>query len=331
MNMPPELNENIIAQLDEFVTLKLDELESYHSYRDEPPLILEVNTYRDIYRQARRVLPPQHSQLAYYKDKYLAVLMEYGYDMKGQWCGNGRYAEGAFLDALKVEPDLPLAHYRLGHTYYRYGHHAKAVEHFQQALRLRAANPKYALQPFHLDHAREVLTFCYLHLFRREASHLPEASNYPELRPVIERYANGLNLDKVCGIHRVMQNGQLSEAKPITTEEHRKLRQQIERESGLACLDLITLQPVFAYGYRELDLTHQRVNLDLLLFLFGQREDPQFATRNDAARKQVQRLREAFRVSLELEPPKLEFTREPGGPLQMRTELAVHLFTHVDQ
>lgn len=129
-----------------------------------------INAARRIYLISRNVELLSEAEKAFYKNKYINQLLDYGYRAKGGWEEGGNVAKGYFDDALNIEEKLPIAHYRLGHIHFKREDFGKAISHFYSAINLQN-NPygsKYSLEEYQIANARKILSYCTLMIFEKK-------------------------------------------------------------------------------------------------------------------------------------------------------------------
>lgn len=123
------------------------------------------------------------------QDLYIGDLIDYGYYAKGN--REYHYAQILFSQALRIDPKLPLVHYRLGHIHFKREQYAKAINGFEEALGFQkcgGVDKKYLLDGVQLKNAQKVLAYCALKVFHSLRKTALTADAYGELDPFIRSY-----------------------------------------------------------------------------------------------------------------------------------------------
>lgn len=132
---------------------------------------------------------------------------------------DAKHAEAPFREALRLEQDLPIAHYRLGHLAYTEGNYADSIFHFQKSLE-PSRTVKYEIIQYQVDIARKVLSFCCLKLFESYKNEAVLSREYTELDALINTYMGTETNHAKPIVISPFQPGTGLEFIPITYDEY---------------------------------------------------------------------------------------------------------------
>ncbi len=318
------INDNAISETEfyDWANQLLDDL------GEEPNKSENVNVHEQIYRRAGEIKLPAN-MVAYYRNALLDVLLQFGTDLKGQWKANGEWAEREFQRALRLDRNLPIAYYRLGHIAFNRRNFSEAIGYFQQALDC-AGLPKFSLQAYQADNAAKVLAYCLIQQLEWLRPRVKTGQDYPELDPIIRDYMRAVKpADRVVA-HLVYANGQLQPGEEVTYQQYLAIKDDVDHDPTTAYLDSYHGSPAVGYMGREADLERSRVVYTTLCRLLGLSAEPYTSTRTNTLNQQMVRLRSALSQCC-LTPNLLRIVNEAGEPPRIETDLTIHIFRQISE
>lgn len=169
-----QLESKTIDELLELETILLE-----HRAEDKPSAIFQlINLYRVLLWKIRR-----DNTYSYLDEKVKKDLVKhyiwYGTYLKTIDRRDFRVAADSLRSALKLNRDIPIAHYRLGFLAYRYKDYSKALVHFETAIELnkRSLESEYKLNELQHYYAHLYLTNSALYIAQFTHESLDEMEN----------------------------------------------------------------------------------------------------------------------------------------------------------
>lgn len=183
----------------------------------------------------------------YCKDIYIKNILKYGFYIKGRWENNGHTARKYFMSALRINPNLPIANYRIGHILFKNEEFVQAIGYFDKALNPDTLKkiPYYAkLDDVQSDNAKKIIAYCSLQSFLRYKESAKSNNNYVELNHLIAEYASTENSIVTSRIKMDI----VGEAKPriITNDE----RDEILESQSVVILDGFSMDIALHYSIK---------------------------------------------------------------------------------
>ncbi|WAA13366.1 tetratricopeptide repeat protein [Fervidibacillus halotolerans] len=126
-----------------------------------------IEFYKELYRKLKMDRTTKYDGLLNEtKGNLIQALIQYGTYLKMEGKKDQRVAKDCLKEALRIDRNLPIAHYRIGFLAYQEKRYDEALIHFQQALSIPEGNieTKYALNERQKRYAKLYFINCSLHL-----------------------------------------------------------------------------------------------------------------------------------------------------------------------
>lgn len=186
--------EKKLEQLEREETKLHNEKEEIHGFYHQ-----KITLYQKMFRCLERLAsinPEEYSDsLKYVKNMLILSLIKYGTYKKMNDQKDDRLAISSLEEAVTLDAQNPIAHYRLGFLSYRKGNFGKAMHHFQTAIKAQPSylDSTYLLNEQQLFHAHMYLTNSALqvaeethrNMKKLECKSLEQLLNY-EISPIYE-------------------------------------------------------------------------------------------------------------------------------------------------
>ncbi|MBA4420307.1 MAG: hypothetical protein C0391_04095 [Anaerolinea sp.] len=306
--------------LDEQEIDKLDD----HIYTED--LIRKAHI---IYLQAR-LTPLLKTEKDYYKNKYLDALIAFGYLVKGKWDEEGNIAQKQFEQALAIERNIPIAHYRLGHILFKKKQFAEALNYFNHAIELDRDPQitKYKLNDLQVQNAKKIISYCSIKIFESYKDYSLDSSMYKELdetlKPYLKQVEDQINANQVV-LYKYEHNG-LFEPEGISYSEYTDIKEEGERDKESLYIEAYSNE--YCVGYLESEEKIIPCLMPTLLFVLGINKEN--GLKPELFRKHIERLRSNFR-DVGLNESLFNIKNDRGIGYSISTDLAIYLFKRIEE
>lgn len=297
---------------------------------DEYQLIYNARDWYSKSRNARL----EESEKDYYKNLYIKRLLDFGFRSKGRWDDSGYQAQERFERALGLDQNLPIAHYRLGHIYYRQEKFAQASAEFDKALEMSLDAVKYGLDNIQQANARKVMAFCALKTFESVKEFVSDYDNYPELNDLIQSYNTKLSSELYPIIVDRFSEGN-EEMLEMTRDQYYEIVNS--KDSNTLFFDSFSHENCVGYNGREVPITFDNFKLfrDLInpkRFDINNHAHPGAKNReamNNSFNQKLSRLRNKI-SALGLSNDQFTIVKHRNGKPHIQTSLTLLFFKRID-
>ncbi len=291
-----------------------------------------LHIYRDLYVQSR-MADLDESSKTFYKTKYLHALLTIGFQLKEQWMkdmsfsGFGYDAIRQFQLAIKIEPNLPIAHYRLGHIYFKENELGKAAGFFETSLNVHY--PNFELEEYQIRNAKTILSYCGIMLYQQHSQKENQASQYPELENAIESFLNQKDRSFNPVIKVSYSGGQKRSVQELSIADYDELCLSSMEDRQVFLIDQYSRHPTVNYCERQVTLT-QTTSDTLLTLLDRSFEEEWNHIAPPTRRKRIERLRDLIH-SLTLPQNELEIINPSGADPYIQSDLNIVLLKQIEE
>lgn len=300
---------------------------------DEYQLIYNARDWYSKSRNARL----EESEKDYYKILYIKRLLDFGFRSKGRWDDSGYQAQERFERALGLDQNLPIAHYRLGHIYYRQEKFAQASASFEKSLGIKPTRQEYGLDDIQQAHACKVMAFCALKTFENVKASLIGNSCYPEQDELIQSYVHALS-NEICPVVVEGFSGLGISRKQVTYKQYLDLKDEASDDVSLLYFDTYSTQTCVGYQGKEEPMSYDNILL-ILKLLEGEDVDlydhiraktPNQDTIRNSLNQKIRRLRMII-STLGLSPEQFKIVVPPGEQPRIQTSLTLIFFKRIEE
>ena len=308
----------------------------------------KIEDAKQIYVLSKELSEVNEPTQKYCKERSIKTLLNYGLYLKEGWQKSEtgemfrdyNFAKWVFNTALQYEKNLPLAHYRLGHIYFRKEEYLKASDSFVKALEKQdnSSSAEYALlDEQQIKNAKKILSYSGLILFKTYEEDSLSNNDYDDLNKLIGEYIQNKDYSQRNISKRIVgENG----SKYITYEEY---EDEIERESCVILDGYNDIKKLYCResngkdfnGEVDLTINQYRFLCDVILCKKNYYEDkldsnPPLNDPTAAFRQAVSRLNQKFQERGI--PEKLFSIENCGGcRAQYITDLQIYILRRIEE
>jgi tetratricopeptide (TPR) repeat protein len=265
----------------------------------------------------------------YYKRFYIKSLLDYGFKLKGEWDNTGNYAKEKFDLIIRIDNNIPLAYYRLGHILFKNKEYGQAISNFDLAIKSNknCIETVFCLESFQLDNAKKILAFCNLMLLDEYKSDFLKSEMYSNLNQHIQTYFDYLEGRSID--FRVVKNNELIDHKSINENEYYELKSKVETNNSFLYMDNYKNNHCVGYKGQEKELSFETNSLlrDIILQKYLMDEEIQY-NQDDKNKKRLSRLRK-YLAKIGLVIPEFQIIKEPNQFPTLSTDLTLFLFANL--
>lgn len=245
----------------------------------------------------------------YITKRFIKHLIWFGTYMKSSVEKSEKEAERYFHLALKEEPHIPIAHYRLGFLAYKRKDYVQALQHFEKAIQLNEGEvePDYQLNEIQHYYAHLYLTNSALFIAKNAQDSIMNIKNKPfhqlpnyEISPFYEIIAFNNEEYLTQNAYTVVSK----EGKRYCTKEE---AENLQDTAGMLICYFGDREIAAIFNGEYVKLTNQQAELLRYLLIYGTekhpitkfdvadiftRKNPNFELKNNTFTKAIQRLKE---------------------------------------
>lgn len=197
------------------------------------------NTIMEVLRKNFSPTVQQSIEIRRYKNEHVDILLDYGGYIKADNPLDSM-AKRSFEEALRINPNLPISYYRLGHIYYRKQDYIETIVQLEKALKSNETSQnKYTLDKIKINNARKIISYCAIKIFYANSEGSLENTHYQELDDTLTRFFEKSDMEASINnpVLEIWKDSSMVAQRQITESEYDDILYDLDSDSSKFVID----------------------------------------------------------------------------------------------